>query len=131
MKSLHVIADVLETLTLPQEETTQFIDFILINTEVTAIDLSPFVELETAEIKANKITDMDFSGNPNLVSLDCTENPLTGLNLANGMNDMLETLDVRSSVGDLQCIQIDPGFTPPTDGSWQKNEGTEYSEDCN
>ena len=128
MKSLHIIADNLENLELPQGETSQFIDLILLNTELTSIDLSPFEELELLQIEDNQLTGLDLSVNPNLLEVDCSGNPLTSLNLANGMNDLLEMVDARDT--NLDCIQVDAGFDPPGDGSWQKDPDTIYSDDC-
>jgi hypothetical protein len=128
LKSLHVIADKLENLVLPQSETNQFIDLILLNTELTSIDLSPFEELEKVRIEDNKLGSLDLSSNLNLLEVDCSGNPLAMLNLANGSNEMLELMDARDT--EVGCIQIDVGFDPPADGSWQKDAQTIYSDSC-
>lgn len=128
LRSLHVIAANLETFTPPQGETEQFIDLILTTTKLTSVDLSPFEELELLSIGDNLLTGLDLSSNPNLLEMDCSGNPMTSLNLANGMNESLQAMNATNT--NLDCIQIDAGFNPPTDGSWQKDEGTEYSEDC-
>ena len=128
LKSLHVIAANLESIVLPQGETTQFIDLILYNTKLTQIDLSPFEELELLRIDDSSFEVLDVSANPQLLTVECSGNPLTTLNLANGANGQIESMDARNT--NLSCIQIDAGCSPPTDGSWQKDSVTEYSDNC-
>jgi len=63
-----------------------------------------------------------------LTTLYCGSNQLTNLNVANGNNINLTTFWADNN--DLDCIRIDSGFTPPTDGSWTKDPDTEYDPNC-
>lgn len=130
IQSLHLIMASLETLTLPQGQTDILTDLIINSSQLQELDLTPYENLYSVELKGNRFTDLDVSENPLLVHVDCPDNPLTSLNLANGMNQSLLFLDARTLNGSLDCIQIDAGFSPPTDGSWNKDEQSTYSEEC-
>jgi len=130
MRSLHVIADNLESLILPQGDPTSFIDLILVNSKLQVLDLSAYTNLRTLELYDNQLVSLDLSAQTELELLDCSGNPLTALDLSSGGNADLLSMDARTGFGTLPCIQIDPGFTPPDDGSWLKDPETEYSDDC-
>lgn len=79
----------------------------------------------------NKIKILDVSNNKNMDRLSCYNAGVEKLNIANGENGSLELL--RASKNDnLNCIQIDEGFVPPTDNSWKKESSTTYGygDDC-
>ena len=62
-----------------------------------------------------------------LSNFNCSNNVLTNLNVANGSN--LDILDFNATSNlDLNCIQIDDGFTPPI--TWLKDASATYNEDC-
>jgi len=97
---------------------------------ITSIDLSQNMSLRILSCDSNNLTSLDVSQNPALTQLWCPENNLTFLNVANGNNSNF-TLMRAFNNPDLNCIQIDQGFTPPTGGSWQKDPNTIYSTNCN
>jgi Leucine-rich repeat (LRR) protein len=131
IRSLHVIASNLEQIALPQGQVDFFTDLIIVNSKIQALDLSAYPNLITLELYDNQIIGLDVTAQSRLSLLDCSGNPLQSLNLASGGNaTFLQLVDARTGQGTLDCIQIDPGFTPPVDGSWQKDEQTQYSDDC-
>jgi len=93
---------------------------------LTSLDVSNNPALKELHCYENELTSLDVSNNPALKELYCYENELTSLNLANGNNAAL--LIMRAQDNDLLCIQIDDGFTPPS--NWLKDTETEYSADC-
>ncbi|MDO4225015.1 MAG: T9SS type A sorting domain-containing protein [Bergeyella zoohelcum] len=75
----------------------------------------------------NAISSLDVSKNTALSWLNCYNNKLTQLNLANGNNANM-SVDVSKNPS-LTCIQIDKGFTPTI--SWLKDTTASYSDNCN
>lgn len=89
--------------------------------------------LRSLWINENNLTSLDVSGISTLRTLKITNNQLVELNIANGNNRFWTAIDgfpfdARENI--LDCIQIDTGFTPPTDGSWKKDPQTMYSDNC-
>ena len=95
----------------------------------SSLDLSNNVLLTSLRLIIENITELDVSANTALTSLVILQNQLTSLNIANGNNANITNFDARFHQN-LDCIQIDSGFTPPTDGTWQKDNTAFYSDDC-
>lgn len=99
---------------------SKIIDFNTGNTEFGYIDCS-----------SNDFVNLDFSGN-RIDRLICKRNnSLEKINIANGENDKIDSVDLQYSYP--YCIQIDEGFVPPTDNSWIKSYTSTYGygDDCN
>ncbi|MCZ6595954.1 MAG: T9SS type A sorting domain-containing protein [Bacteroidetes bacterium] len=82
---------------------------------------------------SNNFTAIDLSGNPNITALFFLNMYLEQLNVQNGNNAILTTLDVQISP-ELSCIQVDDEVAannnePPYNG-WLTDSGVTYSEDC-
>jgi len=99
------------------------------NNKLTSLDVSQNVALVHLSCQDNQLTSLDVSQNTALTILQCEFNNLTALDVSNGNNANFEAMNALDN--NLTCIQIDEGFTPPTDGSWQKDPNTIYSTNCN
>ncbi len=102
-------------------------NIICSNNLLTSLSLpnsSPFIN--NLDCSNNTLTSIDVS-NLYLSNLDCSNNALTNLNVANGANFDILNFNATSNV-DLDCIQIDQGFTPP--GTWLKDASAVYNGDC-
>lgn len=104
------------------------------NNSITEIDLSHNLNLESITCSDNQITELDLSSHTNLTSINVEGNNLSSLNIANGNNagfnaSRLVVFNATNNPS-LSCIQIDEGFTIPTDGSWIKDDNATYSTDC-
>ena len=83
----------------------------------------------TLSCDSNSLTSLDLSAKTLLRSLTCINNQLTSLNIANGNNSNFLQM-FASGNSNLSCIQIDTGFTPPTDGSWVIDATASYDANC-
>ncbi|AXP82798.1 Internalin-J precursor [Mariniflexile rhizosphaerae] len=99
------------------------------NNQLTALDLSNNTSVYTLKAQGNKLSSLDLSKNVALVQLVCYGNQLSSLNIANGNNPSTRDLHVNNNP-DLTCIKIDSGFTPPSDGSWKKDDAANYNTSC-
>ncbi|WP_452230007.1 T9SS type A sorting domain-containing protein [Lacinutrix sp. MEBiC02404] len=99
---------------------------------LTSLDVSANIYLYDLYCSFNSLTSLDVSGNPNLRFLDCTSNSLTSLNVANGNNASFPPPSFQpfkaTNNPDLTCIQIDAGFTPPS--NWLKDATASFSTNC-
>lgn len=99
---------------------------------IKSLDFSNNPKLANVGVSQAKLTKLDLSKNPSLMSVDIAFNPsLNSLNLANGNNASLTNVDARFNAS-LTCIQVDPGFTPPTYNpttysGWKKDDAASYS----
>ncbi len=103
------------------------------NNQLISIDISKNTALDNLYCSNNQIVGINISDNIALVWLDCSGNKLTSLNVANGNNnnfvpnlDANHPFDARNNPN-LECIQIDKGFTPPE--YWKKDETASWSND--
>ncbi|WP_225035033.1 T9SS type A sorting domain-containing protein [Winogradskyella sp. SM1960] len=94
---------------------------------LTSIDVSSNTALEQLSLFSNSLTSIDISDNALLTFLGVAQNNLTSLNTANGNNSNFTYFEATGN-SNLTCIQIDAGFTPPA--AWQKDAATSYSDDC-
>ncbi|RSK40349.1 T9SS type A sorting domain-containing protein [Mangrovimonas spongiae] len=101
---------------------------------LTALDVSNNLALTRLHCAANQIETLDISANTLITDIQCHNNGvLYELNLANGNNSNFVWMKAYGN--SLSCIQIDAGFTPPTDAGaynpgWTKGGTAFYSEDC-
>ena len=82
--------------------------------------IEDFEALEVLNCSYNNISSLDLSNNTALTSVNCRSNMLTALNVKNGNNDDLVTLNALDNI-DLKCIQADAEATP-TGADWQIHE---------
>lgn len=100
------------------------------NPLLTSLDLSKNTKLYYLSFWNTQFTSIDLSKNTKLRNLYLNNNnKLTQLNMANGNNGILSDYISINRNFNLTCIQIDAGFTPPSD--WQKDDHASYSDNCN
>lgn len=92
---------------------------------LSSLDVSHNLALEELYCYGNAITSLDLSQNTSLSDVQCYTNQLTVLNLANGFNSRIASLEVTNNPN-LTCIQVDAGFTPPN--SWMKDDIANWSQ---
>ncbi|TDQ24031.1 choice-of-anchor D domain-containing protein [Tenacibaculum caenipelagi] len=98
--------------------------------QITSLDVSQNVALTELNCFENQLTGLDVSKNVALTRLYCFSNQLTSLNLANGYNNKITYMKAQDNIN-LDCIQIDEGFTPPSnDYYWKKDDTASYSNGC-
>ncbi|TVZ52464.1 LamG-like jellyroll fold domain-containing protein [Dokdonia sp. Hel_I_53] len=95
---------------------------------LSTINTTNLSMLRITTLNSNQFTSIDFSNNPALTSVNLINNQLTDLDLANGNNPTLAVVRVTNNP-DLTCIQIDSGFTPPSN-NWLKDATANYSDNC-
>ncbi len=96
---------------------------------ISNLNLTSNLLLENLILGDNNISALDVSALPNVRLLIIQDNNLVTLNVANGNNINFSTFNASSNP-DLTCIEIDGGFTPPTDNSWRKDATASYSDNC-
>ncbi|AUC83474.1 T9SS type A sorting domain-containing protein [Lacinutrix sp. Bg11-31] len=95
---------------------------------LTTLDVSFNTSLNILACMDNSITNLDVSLNTGLGFLNCENNELSALNVANGNNsDIFGGVNALGN-SNLNCIQIDTGFTPTA--NWQKDAAATYSDNC-
>ena len=111
------------------------------NNQITNIDLSKNILLETLNASSNQITTLDLSKNVNLRIVYIVNNPLISLNLRNGNNKnfVLPVETGKKSVSlytsflgltNLGCIQVDDADYSNANWSKIKEANTTYSNTC-
>ncbi|WP_417197821.1 T9SS type A sorting domain-containing protein [Bizionia sp.] len=99
------------------------------NNLLTVLDVDQNQYLERLYCTDNDLLVLDVSLNSDLYTLSCYNNNLHELNVANANNTNFNLFQANNNPN-LTCIQIDNGFTPPTDSSWQKDATAAYSDSC-
>ena len=111
------------------------------NNQITTLDLSKNVLLETLNVSSNQITTLDLSKNSNLKIVYVVNNPLISLNLRNGNNRnfILPVETGKKSVSlytsflgltSLSCIQVDDADYSNANWANIKEPSTSYSNTC-
>jgi hypothetical protein len=95
--------------------------------DFTTLNLTSNTALNQLICKDNQLTALNLSANITLSYLQCQNNLLSSLNLANGNNTNFTYFDALRNTN-LQCVQIDDGFTTPS--SWKANDNTNFDPDC-
>ncbi|MBQ4805142.1 DUF5011 domain-containing protein [Aquimarina sp. MMG015] len=96
------------------------------STDLTSLDLSDNVLLETLTIDFLSGLDVDLSNNTALTSFS-GQTSLTSLNIKNGNNANITSFDARG--GDMSCIQVDDVDAAYL-STWQKDNTTSFEKDC-
>ncbi|MEO9849961.1 MAG: T9SS type A sorting domain-containing protein [Reichenbachiella sp.] len=97
--------------------------------QITHLDLSSNVNLDTLYSQGNQLTSLDLSANLALETLYCNANDLTSLTLSNNANLTRVRCDNNTN---LLCIEVnqDQLNDAPTNTYWQKDAGASYNLDC-
>lgn len=102
--------------------------------QLTTLNVSNNLLLKTIWCGGNKLTGVDFSNNALLEEIECSMNYfLTSLNLANGNNTNINSIDAYYS-HDLFCIEVDDATF--SSNTWTLNNGFQFeaqvvfSENC-
>jgi hypothetical protein len=95
---------------------------------ISTIDLSNNTLIRYLEVTFNALTELDVSMTTQLNILNCHLNGLQTLNIKNGHNDVLNTLNATDN--SLTCIQVDDKTQAEGKGGWQKDSGASYEESC-
>jgi Leucine-rich repeat (LRR) protein len=94
------------------------------NNRLTVLDVSKNTAITNLDCHSNKFTVFDVSKNTALTSLSCNNNALMTLNVKNGANNLLVSLDATNN-SNLACILVDNITTPVT---WSKDATASYSD---
>lgn len=105
-------------------------DLSCLKNQLTSLDLSKNTALQYLSCHDNQLTSLDLSKNTELKGLVIHNNQLTQLNLANGNNSKFRSLYIRGNPN-LQCIQIDKGFSPQNNWYINTDGNHIFSDDCN
>ncbi|NHN26568.1 T9SS type A sorting domain-containing protein [Flavobacterium jejuense] len=97
------------------------------NNQLTSLDVAQNTVLKELICSYNQLTSLDVAQNTALEYLANSSNQLTYLNIANGNNVSLTYFYTQNN-SNLTCIQIDNGFTPPS--NWNKDTTASYSTNC-
>lgn len=100
--------------------------------QLVNLDVSQNTSLTTLSCNSNQLIRLDVSKDTALTSLYCNDNLLTTLNLKNGKNAALKTVEMQNNLN-LTCIQVDDAanadaYTAAT--YWQKDTTARYNENC-
>ena len=102
--------------------------------DLTMLDVSNNLALTRLHCASNQIESLDISANTLITDIQCHNNGvLTELNIANGNNSNFSYMKAYGN--SLSCIQIDAGYSPPSDAGvyspgWTKGSTAFYNEDC-
>ncbi|MET0946616.1 MAG: leucine-rich repeat domain-containing protein, partial [Flavobacterium sp.] len=112
------------------------------NNQLTSLDLTDNVLLETLNASSNQITSLDLSKNSKLTIVYVVSNPLLYLNLQNGNNTNMIILNVTGKntannitttflgLDKLACVKVDDAVFSNANWSKIKEESTVYSTTC-
>ncbi|WP_445721435.1 T9SS type A sorting domain-containing protein [Flavobacterium sp.] len=95
--------------------------------QLSGLDVTQNTALTALYCSTNQLTSLDVSQNTALKQLECGSNQLTSLDVVNGNNSNFTVFNATNNPN-LTCIQIDNGFTPPS--NWEKDATASYSYDC-
>ena len=115
--------------TLDTSNTPLLREVFAILSQISTIDVSGSPLLESIYLEDNNLQDIDLTSNSNLINVGLRFNNLTFVNVANGNNAKITNFDTRNN-SNLSCIQIDTGFSVPTDNTWRKPSTASYSDNC-
>ncbi|WP_299212161.1 immunoglobulin-like domain-containing protein [uncultured Aquimarina sp.] len=103
------------------------------NNLLTGLDLNQNTKLELLSCARNSIESLDLSGLPLLNEILVDRNELSVLNLKNGNNANITSLNVLSN-SQLNCISVDDPVAANAGsgiyGSWTIDAGATYNDDC-
>jgi hypothetical protein len=97
------------------------------------LDVSQNIALTQLRVENNQLTGLDVSKNTALTTLNCQINSLNMVNVKNGTNSLLTSLNASSNPA-LTCIQVDNETDANTGtgvyAGWAKDITATYAEDC-
>lgn len=103
--------------------------YIFHNSQLTNLNVSECKSLKLISCYTNKnLQSLDFSKNAALTSLYCFDNQLSSLNLKNGNNSILSTMQSYANPN-LTCIEVDD-VNYANSANWQKDANSSYSTNC-
>jgi len=97
--------------------------------QLTTFDVLENVFLISLDCNSNQISSFDISSNINLTTFRCNDNKLSALNLKNGKNNLLVTLDFKNNP-DLNCILVDDPANAAINWIDFKDSSATYNNDC-
>lgn len=101
------------------------------NNDLSTIDLSLTSNLAYLFLQNNQLSgSLDLSTCTTLGYLNLSNNQLTGLNLANGNNQTMGSVNLTANPG-LTCVTVDNAFWSGFYWGSSVDAQTEFSEDCN
>ena len=101
----------------------------LIDNQLNELNISEDHSISWLALDSNNFEHFDISQITSLTSLTIKSNNLNSLNVQNGNNLDLHTLNTFGNPN-LYCIQVDDVEHSNNSVLWVKDEWTEYSEDC-
>lgn len=128
LKVLHCGHTQLEYLDLSKNTALTNI-YIFHNSQLTNLNISECKSLKLISCYTNKkLQSLDVSKNIALTTLFCFDNQLSSLNLKNGNNSILSTMQSYGNPN-LTCIQVDD-VNYANSANWQKDAQSSYSMNC-
>ncbi len=97
--------------------------------KLTNIDLSNNTKLISVGIQFNQLKTLNVSSNTSLTVINAWDNQFESVNIANGNNANMTFVKFQNNP-DLECVKIDEGFTPPTDGKWALDTTGIWDSNC-
>ncbi|MCL6460692.1 MAG: T9SS type A sorting domain-containing protein [Flavobacterium micromati] len=104
-------------------------DLLCSDNSITALDVSANVNLTRIICRSMKLSTFDVSKNTKLNYLDCSSNQLKSLNLKNGNNNSITTLDLKNNTP-LSCIQVDDKVFADANWSSKKDATATFNIEC-
>ena len=93
------------------------------------LNVASNIQLSDLDCSNNQIENLEVTFNVNLTSLLCNDNSLFALNVDNGNNAAIITLDATNNTN-LFCVKVsDLAYANGAIG-WQKDAGAQYNGDC-
>lgn len=118
----------LTSLTLPPTNTLETL--WAYSTDLSNLDFTSNTGLVTMDIANGNFTSLDVSMLNNLQYFYCNENDLlTSLNVKNSNNDNMPTMWAQDNLV-LECIEVDNPALAATYPDWLRDEGTDYMVTC-
>jgi len=97
--------------------------------EIFELNTASLPSISSLNCSSNELTQLDFSKNYRLKKLDCSNNKLRKLNLANGKNSYIESINTLKNPK-LKCFKIDGTYGAFMDTKIQKDDTTQKSNNC-
>ncbi|WP_422107838.1 T9SS type A sorting domain-containing protein [Winogradskyella sp.] len=103
-------------------------DLNIASNNFTVFSPSDLLSLQNLNCQDNAIVELDFQQNQSLTSIDCQSNLLELLNIKNGQNALLSTLNAQNNP-ELTCIETDTG-TVPAGATWTIDATAQFAIEC-
>lgn len=109
---------------------TNIVDLSVALNPITNIDLSNLTQLVNLDTYESSITSLDITSNRVIRNLNCDNGALEFVNLKNGFNQFILTVDLSGNPS-LSCIEVDDFTYANTAPNWLKDIGAIYANNCN